>query len=261
MPFLGDWKPIPLTLPKDIPWTPIGVFLGKGEGHRLEVAVASSQNRPTKSNMEAAWLARRIGRAAPLLYIILHGEKAEIAGYTGERPSIWNNVDISTVEQLAKVALTAPDHHAAIRFLRNVLPNIDTPLPWLRNEGLLATHELREGVPQRADWSKAGKKGLDIRSKRGKELLAGLGYEVAPAPDGKVHILLSKGQKTAIAVLLNEDETTESPSLRFGGFYTSPIRDRASRKGTVAVCPSTLRWPATAVSRPARHRRWAARAD
>jgi hypothetical protein len=36
--------------------------------------------------------------------------------------------------------LEEPDRHAALRFHRGAIPEVETTLPGLRNEGLLATH-------------------------------------------------------------------------------------------------------------------------
>ena len=52
------------------------------------------------------------------------------------------------VERLCREALAQPDRHAALRLLSQALPSLETALPGLTNEGLLALHELEHGVPE-----------------------------------------------------------------------------------------------------------------
>ena len=43
------------------------------------------------------------------------------------------------------------NRHAALRFLSQSLPSLETALPRLNNEGLLAINELQYGAPKRPD--------------------------------------------------------------------------------------------------------------
>ncbi len=50
------------------------------------------------------------------------------------------------------------NRHAALRFLSQSLPSLETTLPRLNNEGLLAINELQYGAPKRPDWNYAVQK-------------------------------------------------------------------------------------------------------
>lgn len=80
-------------------------------------------------------------------------DSASITGATGEVPPVYEDMDVGQVERLCREALGQPDRHAALRLLYQALPSLETALPGLTNEGLLALHELEHGVPKRPDWA------------------------------------------------------------------------------------------------------------
>ena len=110
--------------------------------------------------MRKAHKARRAGRASPVLMVALYpspaGVRASVCGPAGDAPPVFADMDPPHVERIADLALAEPTHHAASRFLASALAELDSPLPGLRNVGLLATHELSAGVPRRGDWSEGG---------------------------------------------------------------------------------------------------------
>lgn len=54
MSFLASRNPIPLSLPPGVDWTPVGIYLGKGGGNMLEVAVVRCPSRPSKTDLRTA---------------------------------------------------------------------------------------------------------------------------------------------------------------------------------------------------------------
>ena len=66
----------------------------------------------------------------------------------GEEPPVVD-LGYAHAERLAAAALAEPDRHIAIRFLASALEGDPAEQPGLRNRGLLATHELLPGVPER----------------------------------------------------------------------------------------------------------------
>ena len=79
--------------------------------------------------------------------------------------------------RLCGSALDQPDRHAALTFLAQALPSLDTQLPGVRNEGLLALHALVEGAPKRLDWANATTKSRTAIGKQGMEMLSALGFK------------------------------------------------------------------------------------
>ncbi len=113
--------------------------------------------------------------------------------------------------------MAQPSYQAALRALRDSLGALECEgLPGLRNEGFLATHELVSGVPTRRDWKEAGTKARGALGKTGHELLRSLGF--AEEPLDKVTSILRCGEhKSAVAVLLRDDESPEAGTQRLPG--------------------------------------------
>lgn len=155
--FLSDLLSRPWSPDAKSGLQPVGLFIGKGT-NALEVAVAQAAQATARSVLVETWKARKGRRAAPLLLIVLHTGSASITGATGEVPPVYEDMDVGQVERLCREALNQPDRHAALRLLSQALPSLETALPGLTNEGLLALHELEHGVPKRGDWAEAKRK-------------------------------------------------------------------------------------------------------
>lgn len=209
----------PLTLSNDSPFTPKGLALGKGP-HALEVAVAEADRRPTTISLRRTWDSRLGGRAVPLILVVLYDEKAALCGPPQASPTILRDLDPEQVEKLCETALSKPDRHAALRFLEEILQQDHQPVLGLCNQGLLATHELVYGVPQRPDWQKATQQARSVLGKRGSGLLHALGFEIQSLP-GPVSVLRTHGTRAAIALFLNSAEAITVANERFSGL--SPI--------------------------------------
>lgn len=219
MPFLEGFKSRPVQ-PQELQNLQIdGLFLGQGV-QPLEVILSHSLNKPPSSDLRSAWKTRRGGRATPLLFIVLYRDCAAVCGVSGDHPSLFFDLDPSRAERICRVGLEAPDRHTALRFLHLALPEIESRLPGLRNEGLFATHELEHGARIRPDWARHINSSLGIISCRGRELLEALGFSIDPLP-GPASILRSARTKIAIAVLLERHESPDVSNIRFS--HLSPV--------------------------------------
>ena len=210
------------------PWTPhearprlqpAGLFLGNG-AHAVEVAVAECAAAPGRTRLLETYKQRRAGRAAPVLLVVLHPGGAALCGASGEAPPVYRQADAGQVERLCRALLEQPNRHAALRFLAQVLPSLETALPGLNNEGLLALHELEHGAPQRADWGAAGRKAAAAAGKRGDGLLTALGFRVERL-DNLTSLLRGADRRLALAVMLRESESPEAGTERFNNL--SPV--------------------------------------
>jgi hypothetical protein len=150
----------PWSLPESVPpglgIELIAAFTGRG-AHALEVALATVERRPRADELRCVW-AGRYGKApSPLLlvaaYKVEDGWNAAICGPVGDEPPAEGGLELGEVERIASAALGEPSRHAAIRFLGSIWAELETELPGLRNQGMFAAHELREGLPLRGDWS------------------------------------------------------------------------------------------------------------
>ncbi len=218
--FLDDREIRPVQLKDPRGFEILGLSLGQGPSP-LEVLIARAGRRPNQADLRAVWKARLTGRATPLLLAVLHGTgRAALCGPAGEEPPVFLDLESGRLERICRTALDEPDRHAALRFLRGAIPEVETLLPGLRNEGLFATHELSAGVPLRDDWPAAVTSAKPILAKRRRDLLQSLGFTVDHLP-GPGSILRAAGTKIAVAILLERNEAPEIANSRFSDM--SPV--------------------------------------
>jgi hypothetical protein len=224
--FLDDRLPREWSLPKGAPreFEPAGAWSGRDSRFPLEVAVAIAGHRPRADDVRKLWRARHGNVPNPFLLIVAYpdgdGWKALICGPAGDEPPVKGNLDIGQLDRLADKALNEPTRHAAIRFLSAMWAELETELPGLRNAGMLASHELRDGVPLRADWASLCDRGRPLLDHSGRELVQQLGFTIEPGPTS-ASVLEIAETKRAVAVFLDEGEEFEQSGDRFGA--TSPV--------------------------------------
>jgi len=245
----SDLELRPVKMPDGSPFEAVGLAVGRGS-QGVEVLVAKSSSPPRLPNVRSTWKARNAGRAAPLILVVLHDGKATVCGPAGDDPPASPNADIGQVERICREALEQPDRHAALRSLRDALPSVESPLPGIRNEGFLATHELATGV-KRTDrweeaWSSAEKKARPLLTHRGDGLLRSLGFQIEPC-DQVTAVLRAgpNGKKVAVAVLLHQSESPELQGDRFSGLsptsYALAVADRENVPYVIVSHGSKLR--------------------
>lgn len=213
MPFLNDREARPFVLTTDQGLHPEGLFLGNGPS-AIEVAVVSATTRPTVAALRDAWRARVGGRAAPVLLVAEYGGKVAVVGPAGDQPRTYLDQEPSRVERICEAALDEPNRHAALRFLNDVLSELDSKFAGLRNEGFFASHELEAGVPKREDWLNAKRDGQPLLHLRDGDLLRGLGFTIERLP-GPASVLRASESRVALAVLLERGEAPEIANGRF----------------------------------------------
>lgn len=222
MAFLEDVGLRPLSFSKDVAFEPIGLAIGEGGGYALEIAVVRSKDRPGATEMRTAWTTRLSGRPVPLLLVALYSDdsKAAVCGPEGQQPPVYHDLDVDQVERICLTALQEPDRHRAFIMLQDTLPEVGSRIPGLHNEGLLATHELENGVPLREDWREAVTQSKRLLSQRGQPLLRSLGFEIQNLT-GPVSVLIAQDTKVAVGLFLDRSESIDLPSERFSNL--SPI--------------------------------------
>ena len=149
------------------------------------------------------------------------------------------------------MALGEPNHHAAARFLLAALAELDSPVPGLRNVGLLATHELTAGVRDMPEWANAVSRSSPLLGERGRRLVERLGYSVETV-GVNTSMLTIGGRNRAIAVFCDEDEPFDAPARRFD--CASPVS-----RGLAVADQQNVDW--VILSRASEIRLYAARAD
>lgn len=198
---------------------PAGLHIGIGD-LALEVAVFNAVTKPAGGVLQSAWKTRRGSRSVPVLVVALFGGRAWLCGPAGETPPIHADVDPGVAERLCRAALAQPDRHAALRFLDQALPSLDTKAPGLRNEGLFALHELIDGAPKRPDWAAMTAKARRAVGLEGTPLLRQLGFTVEPL-DNMTQLLKGADRRLALAVLIDRTDSPEAGTPKFNNL--SPI--------------------------------------
>lgn len=223
--FLVDIEPKSWRASDGVPASikPAQVFLQQA-AYGLEVAVAEASKRPTTTDMRKAWKARHGGRPSPVLLAVGYpgadGTMIALCGPAGDDPPVYFDLTPLRVERLAATALSEPTREAARRCLLRLLPEVESDLPGIVNSGLLATQELRHGVPRRSDWVTATKAGQGALNRRGRRLVEALGFTVAQV-GANTSVLMGGTERRAVAVFLDEGETFDAPGVRFEG--VSPV--------------------------------------
>ena len=198
------------------------VFLGNG-ADALEVLLAQAPAKPTKAAVEHLWRARWNRRAAPVLLVAAYpgagGIKASVYGL-GEDAAFVPEVDLEVAEAIARLGLTYGDSIQATRAVQERLTSLDNEHHGLWNSGLFSTYALTKNAPKLGGWAEASRLAESARTKSGRDLLKALGW--ATEEIGSTGTLLKSGENhTAVAILLQSNETFERTSSRFNS--ASPV--------------------------------------
>jgi len=193
-----------------------------GGGMALEVAVASwsKAEPPTREALTRLHTIRLNKRAQPVVLVVETPQGALVFGpNTASAP--MGPLSADQVQRVVQAALDEPTALAARARLAGLVQALDsTSMPGVKNSGLFANHELRVGVPQRADWADACARSRTLLPLKGQQLIEKLGFKAGRA--GAHALLLTGGgpRAEAIAVMLNEREAFDADSPRFA---VSPV--------------------------------------
>jgi hypothetical protein len=225
---------IVLTSAKRIDWArpdgcPAGfepefVVVGNSDagGMALEVAVSkwNKNEPPTREALTRLHTLRVNQRAQPVVLVIETSSGAIVFGPNSASAPL-GPLPVEQSQRVIQAALDEPTVIAARARLAGLVQSIDsTAMPGVKNSGLFANHELRVGVPARADWQAACERSAAILFSKGPQLIEKLGFKVGRA-GGHAMLLSGKGpHPQAIAVMLDEREAFDADSPRFA---VSPV--------------------------------------
>ena len=206
-------------------FSPVDEWGGRDQRYPLTVGYATAERRPRAEDVRKLWKARHGNVPNPLLLVVAYpdGEewKAAICGPAGDEPPVESGLDLGQVERLADAALNEPSRHAAIRFLSAMWAELETELPGLRNAGMLASHELRDGVPTRADWEQLCDRGRPLLDHHGRDLVQQLGFTIEARTDLRLGSRASPTPSARSRCSSTRARSSSSAADRFGA--TSPV--------------------------------------
>jgi hypothetical protein len=237
------------------------IFAGHDEGDlALEVGVAkwTGADSPTREALLKLHKDRAGQGINPVVILAVSGEKAWLLG-PNSQAAVVGPLAVDHAQRLLQSAIDEPSGLDARRALNQTYEAIAATstggaekdaLRGVGNAGLFATHELRNGVRQRADWAQACERSKEVMSLRRHDLIKKLGYSVEDV-GGNASLLKSKGENPrAVAVILLDNETFDGQSNRFA---VSPVAfglqvaDRKEvswlmllRKDTIRLYPARL---------------------
>jgi hypothetical protein len=214
-----------LKADKEIAWsessggagvTPQKVYFGP-DPHGLggfQVAVATTTVAPSRQLLRDLFAARKGKTAISLLVAAVHNETVHIIGPDPQAQPIV--LPLEQAERQLRSVLSEPDVLAATERLAGFRKAHDsTGVAGFTNSGLFASHHLMRNVPQRSDWEALGENAAPLLSKRGKQLIQGLGFGTQPGPNGTMLLSTGDHPPRAVAVLLDDSEHFDAKTQRF----------------------------------------------
>lgn len=219
------------------------LFLGRG-APPLEVVVVLSPRQPRRNEVFDCWKVRRGNRAAPVLLVVIYGNKGWVCGPTGLKPPVYEGVELGQLERICRSALVSPSQHAAVRLLNSVLSQAESAVPGIINRGLLSDHVLEKVLPGDGRWQQDCEKARPLLSKADEELLQALGFQLRRFDRLTTLLETDRGQ-LAVAVLLCPEESPDQNLSRFNGLspvsYAINVAQHHNVRFVVMVQQRTLR--------------------
>jgi hypothetical protein len=230
---LSAARTIPWARPEGCPakFEPHQIHTGSDDGDlALEIGTAKWLGTESPSRDAFTKLHRdRAGRGInPVVIVAFTDDHAWIFG-PNPQAAVVGAIAVEHAQRLLQSALNEPSGLDARRNLNQSFEAIaatstggqeSDALRGVGNAGLFATHELRNGVRSRADWSAAVARSKDMMSLRKTELIKRLGYSLEDV-GGNASLLKSGGENPrAVAVILLDNETFDGQSNRFA---VSPV--------------------------------------
>lgn len=195
----SSWHPMPDGADKAYVWKSAG-------SDKIEVAVAEFPEAPAPGQLAELW-ARRQGRtpvALLLVWVEPQGVHLCFGIASDDKPVVSKCLPPTSASEVVALALGSPNHERAASDVVEALVELDSTIPGLSNGGLLATHHLNTDVRGRSDWAQAKTAAAPLLTKRGKELIRGLGFKIEARPESGLMILKAPdGERRAMAVVVD----------------------------------------------------------
>ena len=185
-------------------------------GFDISVAQKTSGGPPTRNELERLHR-ERVGNTAlqSAVVVLCADETVAVFGPDTKRAPVIG-LDRGHAQRILQDALSEPSAADARQRLNTLWQAVDSSqLAGVRNSGLFASHELRVGVPQRADWGAACERSRTMVSERGLDLIRALGF-TARREGAEGYLLEGPDERgRAIAVLLDESESFDAATIKF----------------------------------------------
>ena len=185
---------------------------GVGE---VQIAVATVTGRPTKADLAAMWKTRGAKTAMPVVVAAVGADGVWMfSGGTSAMP--LGPLPHAQAQLRLQSILDEPDGIRASQRIRAIEQAYETiGAAGFSNHFLFASYHLQKDVPRRSDWARNAERAASIQQKRGRDLIAALGFTSEDAVGGALVLRSTNGSRRAIAVLLNESEQFDQKSPHY----------------------------------------------
>lgn len=180
----------------------------------FEVVVGTATKTPGRELLSSIYRERLNKRTADIVVALEYGGRTWMYGPDPDRPPL--ELSNAVAERQLQAALNEPDSLSAYRRLTRLQESVlSTDMPGVTNRGLFASYHLRENVTKAPDWSSWNDEGHKFVNLRHRELISGLGFDIASGASDSL-LLTAPGDSTrAVALLLEQTEGFEIVSERF----------------------------------------------
>lgn len=189
----------------------------------MEIATTryTQAGEPTLVSLKRIHTLRQNQRVTPVLIATILSDGRVSLFEPTTSTSSTRPIDLSQANRFLQAILDEATPVAARSRLQGLLQSLDTTaIPGIKNSGLFANHELRNGVPRRTDWQEACSTSQAILSLREHELISQLGYSTEGLGSHALVLTGSGIRPEAIAVMLTDREAFDANSQRFS---VSPV--------------------------------------
>lgn len=184
----------------------------------IEIAVVkwTKPGVPTRDVLGRLHSLRVNRRVTPVVLVVEVESGAVVLFGPNSAVAPMKPLAIDQAERILQAVLDEPNPVAARTRLSSLVQSLETTsIAGVKNSGLFANHELKEGVPHRADWVNACEASLALLPQRDHELIEHLGYRTGAAGAHALVLFGTGPRPEAIAVMLEDSETFDADSQRF----------------------------------------------
>ncbi len=195
----------------------MAVHFGNGP-QPIQVAIASANSTPSRAQLKALFVERK-GNLNTLVVAVVVGDQVSLFGPDPDTEVLTEKV--STAEAILNSILEQPTEILAYQRAVSIRRSRQTTeLVGFTNSGLFASHYIRSSIDRHAKWKTAQENSTRIQGLRDKQLIQALGFEITSTPSNTL-VLSARGQdKRVVAILLDQNESFDSKSIRF---QASPV--------------------------------------
>jgi hypothetical protein len=170
----------------------------------FQVATAQSSVAPTRPQLKALHAERKGRLPIFLIVAVEHGAEVSIFGPDPDSEVITQRT--STATALLNAVLSQDNELLAYQRAVSIRRSQQTTdMVGFTNNGLFASHYIRTSINRHTKWDQAHAKSLEIQGLRDKDLIKGLGFEIATSSSSTMLLNAQGPDRRVVAILLERN--------------------------------------------------------